>query len=174
MARRLSNWFRIDAMKRGIPMVCRMTAPLLSVLILIAGAASAYAQSDVDGIKAAITALHAAISSLDNAKMDPLWAHDDNVMLINPRDKKISVGWGAVQQNWQRTFSVWSQLSVTQAEGPFVRVDGNIGWSTGIANAVGKTKSGATVNAPTIETDVWQKNGATWLLVSHTASRVPQ
>jgi ketosteroid isomerase-like protein len=151
-----------------------MNTPLLSAVVLIAGAASANAQSDVDGIKTAITALHAAISSLDIAKMEPLWAHDDNVMLINPRDKKISVGWGAVQQNWQRTFGVWSQLSVTQAEGPFVRVDGNVGWSTGIANVVGKPKTGAAVNAPTVETDVWQKNGVAWLLVSHTASRVPQ
>lgn len=161
-------------MKQGTPMVCRMNMPLLSAVVLIAGVASANAQSDIDGIKTAITALHAAISSLDIARMDPLWSHDDNVVLINPRDKKISVGWAAVQHNWQTTFDVWSQLSVTPAEGPFVRVDGNIGWSTGIANAVGKTKTGATVNAPTVETDVWQKNGVAWLLVSHTASRVPQ
>ena len=59
---------------------------LLTVLLLLVWNAASYAQQpDTDQVKAAIDAYHAAIGSLDIAKMEPLWAHDANVMLVNPR-----------------------------------------------------------------------------------------
>ena len=149
-------------------------AVLLAVLLVLVCSGASSAQSDTEQVKAAIDAYHAAIGSLDIAKMAPLWVHDANIMLINPRDKSISVGWDAVQKNWEATFNNNSEIKVTQAEGPHIVVKGNIAWSTGIANAVGKLKSGAAINAPTFETDVFEKSGATWLLVSHTGLRVAQ
>jgi MgtC family len=61
---------------------------------------TSYAQSDMDDVKAAVDAYHAAIASLDTSKMDPLWAHDATVTLINPANKSISVGWEAVTKIW--------------------------------------------------------------------------
>ena len=37
--------------------------------------------------------------SRDIAKMEPLWVHDANVMLINPRDKAVSIGWDQATGN---------------------------------------------------------------------------
>ena len=148
---------------------------LLTVLLLLVWNAASYAQQpDTDQVKAAIDAYHAAIGSLDIAKMEPLWAHDANVMLVNPRAKSVSVGWAAVEKDWQATFDGDSELKVTQTEGPHIVVDGNVAWSTGIATAVGKLKSGASFNAPTFEVDVFTKRGGKWLLVSHTALRASQ
>ena len=107
-------------------------------------------------------------------KMDPLWAHDAYVILINPQDKSISIGWDAVKKNWESTFNSDSELKVTQADGPHIHVNGNVAWSTGIANAVVKPKVGDAVNARTYEADVFQKSGTQWLLVSHAAWRVPK
>jgi len=106
--------------------------------------------------------------------MDPLWAHDATVILLNPRDKKISVGWDAVKKNWEDAGNFWSELKVTQADGPYIQVKGDVAWSMGIANAVGKSKAGAAINAPTAETDVFEKRSGKWLLVSHTAWRVSE
>jgi ketosteroid isomerase-like protein len=150
-------------------------ALMFSVVVLLAGNGNSYAQqSDIDNVKAAVAAYHAAIGSLDVSKMDPLWAHDAYVTVINPRDKGISVGWDAVEKHWESTLNSWSELKVTQVDGPHLHVDGNVVWSVGIANAAGKTKGGDAISAPTYETDIFEKHGSQWLLVSHTASRVPQ
>ena len=131
-------------------------------------------QADTDAVKAVIDGYHSALSALDVQKMDGLWAHDPYVVLINPRDKGISVGWDAVKKNWDATFAAWSELKVTQQDGPHIHVNGNVAWASGIALAAGKLKNGTTVSSPTYEIDVMEKRGNSWLLVSHTAVRVPQ
>ena len=162
-------------MKRSVWFLVVTRVLTLAVFGLFVGNANGYAQqSEVNEVKAAIDAYHAALSSLDMTKMATLWAHDANVMLINPSNKSISVGWDAVQKSWEAVAESDSELKVTQGEGPHIVVDGNVAWSTGIANAVGKLKSGASINAPTFEIDVFTKRGGKWLLVSHTALRVPQ
>jgi ketosteroid isomerase-like protein len=155
----------------------RMLATLLAAALLVIAGRS-YA-SDTEDVKAVVDAYHEAISALDTPKMEPLWAHDDSVILINPQDKSISTGWDAVKKNWETTFSggrqALSELKVTQADGPHIQVKGDVAWSTGIANVAAKTKAGDVIpNAPTYETDVFEKRDGHWLLVSHTALRIPQ
>lgn len=144
-----------------------------SGLALIAGGGNSYA-SDVDDVKAVVTAYHAALTALDPAKMEALWVHDDSVMGIEPSAKSISLGWNAVKKGFETTFNAFSELKVTQADGPHIQVKGDVAWSTGIANASLKTKAGDVVaSSPTYETDVFKKRNGHWLLVSHVALRVP-
>ena len=141
---------------------------------LIPGTVSC-AQSDMDDVKAVVAAYHAALSALDAPKMEALWVQDDSVMDIEPADKTISLGWDAVKKNFESEFNAYSELKVAQADGPHIQVKGDVAWSTGIAIANLKTKSGiAVANGLTFETDVFQKRGGAWLLVCHTALRVPQ
>lgn len=161
------------ARRTSITLIAR--ALLFSVVVLLASNGKSYAQqSEIDDVKAAVEAYHAALELLDVSKMDPLWAHDAYVMLVNPADKSISVGWDAVKKRWESTFNSDSELKVTQADGPHIHVSGDVAWSTGLANAVVKPKAGNAFNAPTFETDVFVKRGSRWLLVSHTALRVAQ
>ncbi len=98
--------------------------------------------------------------------MELLSAHDANALLINPRDKSISVGWDAVEKNWKWSFGRFpTKFKITQLEGPQIVVSGSAAWSTG---GVGSEKSGV------FENDVFEKRGGSWLLVSHTALRAPQ
>jgi ketosteroid isomerase-like protein len=131
-----------------------------------------YAQSNASDVKAAVDAYHAALSALDMSKMESLWAHDDYVMLVNPQDQHVSVGWDAVKKDWEMQNNALAELKVTQSDGPYIYVKGDVAWSTGIASAVIKLKSGMSVTAPTFETDVFEKRGSGWLLVSHTALSV--
>jgi len=140
---------------------------LLALVVLLACNGKSYAQQA--DVKAAIDRFHAALTSLDMKKMEPIWAHESYVMLINPRDKSISVGWEAVKKGWEATFNAFAELKVTQTEGPNIHVNGDVAWATGLATAQIKTKTGAAVTENVFETDVFEKHGADWLLVSHTA-----
>lgn len=147
----------------------------LAVATLINGASNSSAQqSTVDKVKEAIAAYHAALETLDVAKMAPLWVHDQSVMLVNPRDTTAAIGWDAVEKDWEATFAPESELKIEQTAGPYISVTGNIAWATGIVSSAIKLKSGQAVNAATFQTDVFEKRGEKWMLVSHAAWRVPK
>ena len=89
----------------------------LIMLVCFAGSTS-YAQgqdnqTDASAVKDSISKVHAAISSLDISKMEPLWFHNVYVILVNPRDKSVSVGWDDVKKNWENAFDFWSRIKVT-------------------------------------------------------------
>lgn len=159
--------------RNSITVIAR--ALLVSVVVLVAGSGKSDAQqSAADMVKAAHNAFHAALGSLDVAKMAALWAKDAGVTLVNPSDKSVAVGWDAVKTDWENTFNANSQLKVTQKNGPYIQVKGDVAWVTGLANAELKLKTGdAVINALTFETDVYEKRGGQWLLVSHAAWRAP-
>ena len=142
---------------------------LLALIVLLAGNGRSYAQQA--DIKGAIDGFHAALTSLDMKKMEPIWAHESYVMLINPSAKNISVGWEAVKKNWEATFNGLGELKVTQTDGPNIHVNGDVAWATGLVSAQLKTKTGAAVTENVFETDVFEKHGGGWQLVSHTALR---
>jgi ketosteroid isomerase-like protein len=149
------------------------------MLVCCAGSAS-YAQgqdnqTDPSAVKNTISKVHAAISSLDISKMEPLWFHNAYVILVNPRDKSVSIGWDDVKKNWENAFNFWSHIKVTQTAGLYVRVDRNVAWSTGLTNTNAKAKNGTSLNLPTFESDVLKKDSdGEWKLESHSAWRVSQ
>lgn len=151
----------------------------LIMLVCFAGSTS-YAQgqdnqSDAAAVKDTISKVHAAISSLDISKMEPLWFHNASVMLVNPKNKSVSVGWDDVKKNWENAFSFWSHIRITQTAGPYVRVDGNVAWSTGLTNTNAKAKNGTSLNLPTFESDVLRKDSdGEWKLEAHSAWRASQ
>ena len=150
--------------------------PVIVVLGLALLPCSALAQqSDVDAVKAANATYLAAIGSLDIKKMEPLWAYESYVTLIGPGDKIIAVGWDAVKKNWEDgPFKNSAELKVTAVDVPHIHVNGNVAWSTGINHAEGKMKNGNSFNGDIFNTQVYEKQGGRWLLVSNTALPVPK
>jgi ketosteroid isomerase-like protein len=153
--------------------VARVLRVVWSSGVVVFAAAGASFGQEAD-VKAAIVAYHNALEAVDASKMEALWAHDANVFLVNPANKSISVGWDAVKENWEKMYSGVSELKLTQTDGPHIQVNGDVAWSMGLVNAEGKLKSGPGFSSPTFETDVFEKRDGKWLLVSHTASRVPE
>ena len=156
-----------------------MTAvSLLSVgVALRAGGGIGYAQqrSDSDNVNAAINAFHAALEHLDIGKMQGVWAQEPYVVLINPRDKAPAVGWDAVKKDWQeRVFGFWAELKLSPKQAPHIHIDQTAAWTTGVVGVEGKNKSGQALSFTIIETQVYEKRGDRWLMVSHHASRVPE
>ncbi len=154
----------------SIPLLAR--ALLLAFVLALVGNGKGYAQ-EAD-VKAVIDAYHGALSALDATKMESLWARDANVTLVNPANKSIAVGWDAVKKDWEGSFNALAELKVTQAEGPYISVKGDVAWATGIVSAVGKFKSGAASTGAVYEADVFEKRDGHWLLVSHVALGAPK
>ena len=61
------------------------------IAIVLVGGGTSYA-ADVDDVKAAVDGYHAALVSLDLAKIDAVWAHNDTVIRKEPMEKTIAVG----------------------------------------------------------------------------------
>jgi ketosteroid isomerase-like protein len=135
---------------------------------------NSYAQTDEDAVKAAMAAYNAAVDSLDLAKIESLWVHNDTVMDIEPALKDVGVGWDAVKTNLDKNFSFVTELKNTQVDGPHVQVKGDQARSMGIVMATYKLKNGAAGSGALFETDVFEKSSGAWLLVSHSATAVPK
>lgn len=140
----------------------------------LGGAAVDHSYAQEAEVNAVAEALHAGLGSLDTAKIEPLWAHDASVVLINPNEKSFSVGWEAVKADWDAFPGRYADLKVTQVAGPFVTVKGDVAWRSGIASSSGHLKSGAEFDALVVESDIFEKRDGKWLLVSHIAQRAPK
>src|SRR6516225_4484845 len=143
---------------------------------LRAGGGIGYAQqrSDSDNVNAAVNAFHAALSNLDIVKMQDVWAQEPYVVLINPRDKAPAVGWVAVKKDWQDgVFGFWAELKLSPKQPPQIHINQGTASTTGVTGVEGKNKSGQALSCTIIETQVYEKRGDRWLMISHHASRVP-
>ena len=150
---------------------------LFLAVALLASDNICYAQqrSDGDNVRAAVDAFHTALSNLDIGKMQNVWAQEPYVVLINPRDKAPAVGWDAVKKDWQeRVFGFWGELTLSPKQAPHVHIDQGTAWTTGVVGVEGKNKSGQALSFTIVETQVYEKRGDRWLMVSHHASRVPE
>jgi ketosteroid isomerase-like protein len=140
---------------------------------VLVGGGTSYA-ADFDDVKAAIDGYHAALSSLDLARIDAVWAHDGTVIDKEPPDMTITVGWEGTRKNFERMIATAAEVSIAQAEGPHIQVQGDLAWSAGMAKADGKTKAGEHSSGVILEADVFKKQNGRWLLVSHITSVMPQ
>ncbi len=124
-------------------------------------------------VQAAIDAYHSAFIARDLARMDSVWAHESNVMLATPTSENISIGWDAVQKNWEMQFNAISQVKLRQIDGPHIQIKGDMAWSMAVVNATVFFKTGAETCNPIFETDVLERTPRGWLIVSHISSAVP-
>jgi ketosteroid isomerase-like protein len=154
------------------------TVSLLFVgVALLAGDGIGYAQqrSDSDNVKAAVDAFHAALSNLDIGKMQNVWAQEPYAVLISPRDKAPAIGWDAVKKDWQEgVFGFWAELKLSPKQAPQIHINQGTASTTGVIGVEGKNKSGQALSFTIIETQVYEKRGDRWLMISHHSSRVPE
>jgi hypothetical protein len=101
-----------------------LTIGLSSICLLAGNGIGHTQQSDADKVKATIDGFHTAISSLDIRKMDEVWAHEPYAMVVNPRDKTVTVGWDAIRKNFEGgVFQFWSELKVTGRDAPIIHIN---------------------------------------------------
>jgi ketosteroid isomerase-like protein len=137
------------------------------------GVASAQSASDVEAVRAANAAFYAALSSRDAKRMTALWANKPYVVNMGPRIKTFAVGYDeAVAKWWPTAFEFFQELNVTPTVAQ-VQTDGKVGWVHGNESATAVSKNGP-MKFTTFFTNIFEKDGDRWLIVSHHAQPIPQ
>ncbi|MFM9943448.1 MAG: nuclear transport factor 2 family protein [Hyphomicrobiaceae bacterium] len=151
------------------------TATAAAGLALMVGSAIAQQPADIDAVKAANAAFYAALSGRDAKAMEALWANKPYVVNIGPASKSIAVGFeDAVAKYWSNAFTnVFSELNVTMTTTQ-IQTDGKLAWVVGTEAAKVKTKAGEAREFTTFATNIFEKDGNRWLMVSHHAGIIPK
>ena len=143
-------------------------------LALLPGSAVAQQAADVDGVKAASKEFYAALAVLDNGEaMEKVWAHTPYVTYVGPRAKTIIVGWDALNKYWQDTNKLFAERKPTLSD-QHIHVNGNLAWEMGQESGTQKMKDGKEGPIDYITTNVYEKIGNRWLIVSHHVQPKPQ
>ena len=154
---------------------------LTAVLLWGFGNAEALGQSqaDVAAVLEANAGYYAALSALDMDAMEKVWAHEDYVSQVGPRNAAPLAGWATIQPYLIKTWSNFAELKVNPVAQHAARVKQwqRVGWVIG-QEEVGSTsrlKNGTSISSrPTIVTNIFEKQGDKWLLVSHHAQEPSQ
>ena len=118
-------------------------------------------------------AFDAALSRKDIAAVDAAWLHGPYATAIHPSSKAPIIGWDAVRQSWEKTFSTFAELSVTLHE-PSVHVAGDTAWVIGVETIKGRLPAGQQIEFQAPTTNIYVRQGTAWLMTHHHASRAPQ
>jgi ketosteroid isomerase-like protein len=154
--------------RRRIWLVCLASA--LAGLCL--GSADAQSNDDT-AVLAANRAFYAALSALDLAAMEKIWAHGSDVLYIGPFHRKMVIGWPAVRTEFVANKANVAEISVKPVE-MHVRVNGETAWVFGTEEGAALPKVGISASGSNFVTNIFKKEDGRWLMVAHHAQRIPQ
>ena len=145
-------------------------------IALVAGSAFAQQASDIDNVKAVNQAFYTALSARDAKAMGGLWPNKPYVTNIGPVSKVIAVGYeDAVSKYWENAFTnVFSEVNASMTSTAQIQTDGKVAWVVGTESAKLKTKAGEARAFDTFATNIYEKVGDRWLMVSHHAGIQPK
>jgi len=149
---------------------------VLATMAAAFSASSAVAQpsADVEAVKEASKAFYAALSVLDDGgAMGKVWAHAPYVTYVGPLSRSIIVGWDAQQQFWNDFNKRFSERTASVIDG-HIHVNGNLAWEIGVETGHVRLKDGTSRQVDWIVTNVYEKLGDQWLMVSHHAQPRPR
>ncbi len=154
----------------------RLAATLLIGLVVLAGPASAQQSSEIKAIKAGNQAFYDALSGRDMKAMEAVWANKPYVVNIGPRSKEIALGYeDAVANYWPRTFDRMSEIDVKLTSIAHIHVDGKLASVVGTESAVVQPKAGGEPGKfDLFVTNLFEKDGDQWLMISHHAQMIPK
>ena len=145
------------------------------ILLFAASLAPLRAQqpSDIDSIKAAQKAFYAAIAARDLAAMEKLWAAKPYDILIGTSSKTPVIGADAIKAYWQTAFAAFAKVSASSQilQG---QADGKLAWIVATETIEAAGKGGKSITFKTFVTQIFEKEGDRWLLVSHQSQAIPK
>jgi ketosteroid isomerase-like protein len=157
----------------SLAMVAAMSSLILTTMLPIGRAVSQLKSQDgdVQRVEAATKDFIAAISARDIEAVDRLWAHEAYATFMGPLSTIIVVGWDGVRKAWEMRFGQFDRVTISLAES-HVHVNGNVAWAVGVERVQLLRKNGQTLGFDTFATNVFEKHGDRWLVVSHQATPI--
>jgi ketosteroid isomerase-like protein len=151
-----------------------MLALAAASIALAVGGAIAQESPDIDGVKAASKAFYTALDVLDDGTaMAGVWAQTDYVTYVGPQSKSIIVGWDAQRKYWADFNKRFSKRNVSLID-VHIHVNGNLAWEIGAETGQAFMADGTTRKIDWLVTNVYEKIGGRWLVVSHHVQPKPQ
>ncbi|MBI2741396.1 MAG: nuclear transport factor 2 family protein [Rhodospirillales bacterium] len=142
--------------------------------VLSASGAVSQPLPDVAAVKRASMAFYSALPVLDDGSaMQQVWANAPYVTYVGPQSKSVIVGWEAQKKYWNEFNKLFSQRSVSLVDDR-VHVNGDLAWEIGVETGQAQMKDGTTRKVDWIVTNVYEKLGGQWLMVSHHVQPRPQ
>ncbi|RMH04624.1 MAG: DUF4440 domain-containing protein [Nitrospirae bacterium] len=121
----------------------------------------------IEAVTRANEAFYLAFESLDIARMDRIWAHQDYVTCIHP-GWGIRVGWPAVRDSWVIIFNNVFSMAFTLTELQ-VQVAGDVAWVLCMENIT--SRHGETTQENRIvATNIFERFEDTWKMIHHHGS----
>ena len=103
--------------------------------------------------------------------MDKVWAHESYATFIGPLSTTVVVGWQGVRKAWEMRFGQFDRVTISLTES-HIRINGNVAWAVGVEKVELLRKDGKTLSFDAFVTNVFEKKGGPWLLVSHQATPI--
>jgi ketosteroid isomerase-like protein len=137
------------------------------------GSVNAQSNDDTVAVLAANQAFYRALSALDLAAMENIWAQDPDVLYIGPFHRKLIIGWPAVRAEFVANKANVAEISVKPLN-MRVRVNGDTAWVFGAEEGAALPKVGISASGSNFVTNIFRKEDGRWLMVAHHAQRIPQ
>jgi ketosteroid isomerase-like protein len=103
--------------------------------------------------------------------MDKLWAHESYATFMGPLSATIVVGWDSVRKAWEMRFGQFDRVTILLPES-HAHLNGNVAWAVGVERVQLLRKNGETLGFDAFATNVFEKHGDRWLVVSHQATPI--
>jgi len=115
-------------------------------------------------------AFYEALGSLDLARMDAVWWHEDWVRCLHP-GWDLLIGWDAVQESWATIFRSTLQMRVAISR-PLVHVFGDTAWVSCVEHVTSTIENDFTT-ALIEATNIFVRKNGHWRLVHHHTTPLP-
>jgi ketosteroid isomerase-like protein len=124
---------------------------------------------DVGEVEQANARFYQAFETLDLARMERVWAHDEHVKCVHP-GWPILIGWEAVRSSWATIFENTGEMRFTLSD---VRASarGDLAWVTCTENIFSEVHGRLAVTS-VLATNLFERGPDGWRLVHHHASHV--
>jgi len=124
---------------------------------------------DVSEVEQANARFYQAFETLDLARMERVWAHDEHVKCVHP-GWPILIGWEAVRSSWATIFENTGEMRFTLSD---VRASarGDLAWVTCTENIFSEVHGRLAVTS-VLATNLFERGPDGWRLVHHHASHV--
>lgn len=126
-------------------------------------------EEELAAIKLANERFYRALTNLDMATMDEIWAHEEATRCIHPGWGMIE-GWDVIRETWGAIFGNTSSLIVEPSDVK-VRVEGSMAWVSCLETITTSGSSGGITLARA--TNLFVKRSTGWKMILHHASQVP-
>ena len=114
-------------------------------------------------------AFYRAFESQDIARMDEIWAHEEQVKCVHP-GWGLLCGWEAVRSSWEMIFKNSGEMRFTLTD-VRIEVRGGLAWVVLTENILSRAESDVSVTA-TLATNLFERQAGRWRMVHHHASPV--